>query len=137
MIRTGIAFLLFPIPAALARALVVWRWPSPLGGVFAHPASMFVAMCLFIYLLELVLGAPILLGMRRRGRETLVDYAVAGLALLAIPTSLAIVCLVVIHQFAWINLLAIFVAAACGIVGGAFFWGLARPRGRNYGGVFD
>jgi uncharacterized membrane protein len=137
MARIALAFLLFPVPAALVRALAVWRWPSEMGGIFAHPASMFVAMCLLIYVLELVLGAPILLAMRHNGREGAVDYAAAGLAVLAIPSILVVVALALLHRFAWATLFASLLAACCGVVGGALFWALARPRRRDYVSVFD
>src|SRR4051812_33822901 len=89
MLRTIMGFLLFPFPAALLRALMVWRWPSPVGGIFAHSASMFVAMYLIAFLLELVFGVPVFLLMRRKRREGLLDYAAAGVAVLAVPFALA------------------------------------------------
>jgi hypothetical protein len=137
IVRNVAAFLLFPFPPALARAFIVWRSPNPVGGIFAHPASMFAAMCLGIYVVELVLGAPILLALRRNGRERLFDYALAGLAILAIPSLLVVAALSVQRGHVFGEWRVILFVGLTGPLAGALYWALARLRARDYSGVFD
>ncbi len=47
MLRTLGAFFVAPFPVALVQSVVVGLWPKPGQGIFANPASMFVAVCLF------------------------------------------------------------------------------------------
>lgn len=81
MIRATMAFFLAPFPGALLQSIVVAIWPKDGQGVFEHPASMFVAMCILFYGVALVLGTPALILMRRRNHRKLRDYVLLGLGI--------------------------------------------------------
>ena len=80
--RRIFTFLTAPIPAAIVQAVVVAIWPKPeRGGVFEHPASMFIALCLIFYVLQAVLGVPVAAVIRWKRRTTLATYAWGGIAI--------------------------------------------------------
>jgi len=137
MLRTIAGFLLFPLPAALVRALVVWRWPSPAGGIMAHPASMFVAMWLLVFLPELVFGAPLLLFLRRTRRDGLLAHAMAGAAVLGLPFALLAVGLAIASRPLAAPIIATGLAIIAGGLGGLLFRAAAPPPPRaDYAAVF-
>jgi hypothetical protein len=78
MSRTLSAFLIAPFPVALIQSAVVGLWPKAGEGVFEHPVSMFVAICLYFYVVGMVLGLPAWLVMRRRS-ATLRTHVAIGL----------------------------------------------------------
>jgi hypothetical protein len=86
--RFFLAFLLAPFPAALIQAVIVAIWPGPGPGVYQHPASMFAAICLLLYVLALVLGVPTFLVLRRRDPVSLRTHAFTGTLMVLIPTAL-------------------------------------------------
>ncbi len=127
--RTIMGFVLAPFPAALVQALFVALWPKvERGGVFAHPASMFVAMCLLFYLLEVTIGIVCVAFMRRRSSLSVINHVCAGLVTIAAP--LAVVVLFAsargLPTSAVIYSLAFFTAG--GAVAGLVFWAVV---GRN------
>ena len=127
--RVAFAFLIAPLPAAFIQSLVVALWPKEGMGVFEHPLSMFVAICLLFYLIELVLALPVYLAMRKRGPRGLLAYAVAGSVLTVFPIMLALGVSVArggLSVYAVAYNLAFF--AIGGFLAGAVFWRLTRPR---------
>jgi uncharacterized membrane protein len=66
MLRTAFAFVLSAWPAALIESVLIAISPSAHQGVFAHPLSTFVAMCLIFYLFEIFLGIPAVILLRRK-----------------------------------------------------------------------
>lgn len=90
MKRIATAFLLAPIPIAVFQALVVAIWPKPGKGVFENPASMFVVMCLYFYLVELLLGLPLYMLLRKRLPNTAAPYGMVGAVLALIPVGIGL-----------------------------------------------
>jgi hypothetical protein len=90
MKRIAAAFLLAPVPAALIQSVVVAIWPKKGMGVFAHPASTFVAMCLLFYVFEIVLALPVYLALRKRLPLGVLAYAVAGALVTLVPISVGL-----------------------------------------------
>jgi len=85
MKRVGLAFLIAPFPAALIQSIVVALWSKEGMGVFEHPASMFVAICLLFYLVELVLALPLYFKLRKRLPRRMSTYGLAGTFLVILP----------------------------------------------------
>lgn len=82
LMRGIIAFLTAPIPAAIVQAVVVAIWPKPeRGGVFEHPSSMFLVLCLIFYVLQALLGVPLAAVIGRQRRPTPTSYALGGIAI--------------------------------------------------------
>ena len=130
--RIIVAFLVAPFPAALVQALVVGFWPKPGQGVFENPASMFVAICLFFYAFEIVLGLPLALLLRRRFSPSLRLYAVVGSAAAAAPVAIMLGLTAVRGELALYG--AVYTLALFGLGGltaGAVFWQIARPDRRR------
>ena len=129
MIRTLLAFLAAPMPGAFVQAVVVGLWPKPGTGVFEHPASMFAAMCLFVYLLFILFGVPAWLVLRRLRIDSLRAYALAGLAVVAGPMALVLAWMAAqgrVSAYIFAYDLALF--AMTGLLAGAIFRRLAGPR---------
>ncbi|WP_380875531.1 hypothetical protein [Sphingomonas sp. DBB INV C78] len=84
------AFLVAPFPAALFQSIVVALWPKEGMGVFKHPSSMFVAVCIYYYFSGLLLGLPAWLVMRKRNVVGLRGLAIAGLIVGLLPVAVAL-----------------------------------------------
>lgn len=130
--RIILGYVLAPFPAALIQAIFVALWPKiDMGGVFAHPASMFVAICLLFYLLQATTGVGSIVFMRRRMLTARRAYVYAGLVAITLPIAIAIIWAAIRDQLpisAMIYNLAFF--AAGGALAGLVFWTTAvRPRG--------
>jgi hypothetical protein len=134
MLRNLLAFLAAPLPGASIQSAAVALWPKPGMGVFAHPLSMFVAICLLIYAFGIVLGVPAFLLLRRRNLSSLRAHALAGLGVAAAPVGLALLWSVArgsvsLYAVAY-NLLYFGLA---GLLAGATFWAISRPDRRAPG----
>lgn len=128
MRRRLLAFLVAPYPAALIQSLVVAAWPKPGKGVFEHPASMFVAICLLFYFFGLILGIPLHFAALKRRSPTLGAYCLAGMAIVLVPVLLALGWTAAKGQVsAWILTYNIAFFAIGGLLAGALFWRVARP----------
>jgi hypothetical protein len=143
MLRVALAFVVAPFPAAFLQSLVVALWPKPGMGVFEHPASMFVAVCIFFYFFGLILGVPVAIFLRKKGYHTVRAYALTGLAVILTPILAPLGVTVarggVTFYAAGYNL-AFF--ALGGLMAGALFWLVSRPdrrnsRARQLPGVFE
>ena len=84
------AFLMAPFPAALIQAIVVGVWPKAGKGVFEHPASMFVVVCLYFYLFGLLLGLPVSILLKKRSLQDSKAYLLAGLVAGLLPVAVAL-----------------------------------------------
>jgi ABC-type thiamin/hydroxymethylpyrimidine transport system permease subunit len=126
--RIILAFLVSPLPAAFIQSLVVAIWPKPGMGIFEHPASMFIAVCLLFYGFGLVLGVPLLLTVGKRRSPTLRGYALAGMGIVLTPVLVALVWVAARAQAsAWSITYNIAFFAIGGLLAGALFWLVARP----------
>ena len=126
--RYALAWLVSPFPGAFLQAMVVAFWPKPGQGVFEHPGSMFAAICILIWALELVFGLPLLLLLRRRGLASWRAYAMTGTISVAAPLAPVILWTFArgsVSLYALVYDLA-FLALA-GFLAGAAFWTLTRP----------
>jgi hypothetical protein len=95
MKRVVLAFLTAPFPVALFQSLVVWIWPRKGFGIFEHPASMFVLLCLLFYVLEIFLALPLYFARRRRLPSRGITYGVVGAIIALVP----IVCVLAFAAF--------------------------------------
>lgn len=131
MLRYAAAFLASAVPGAAIQAVVVALWPKPGMGIFAHPASMFVAVCLIIYAFEAVFGGPALLLLRRHERIDPKAYALAGLGTIMVPVLLTLVwatTVAPVSLYAYLYNLLYF--SVTGLLAGTVFWCIARPDRR-------
>ena len=131
MKRVALAFLA-PFPAAFIQSVVVALWPKESMGVFEHPLSMFVAICLFFYLVEIVLALPLYLAVRKRRPQTMVPYAVVGTVLVLLPIMVAFGAPVArggLSAYAVSYNLAFF--GLGGFLAGVVFWRLTTPRAQT------
>jgi uncharacterized membrane protein len=132
MFRFAAAFLASALPGALIQAIIVAAWPKPGKGIFAHPASMFVAACLAIYVFEILFGAPALLLLRRAGRGDLRSHALAGLGAILIPVLLALVWSSRVTRMSlYVWLYDLTYSSVAGLLAGMVFWCIARPDRRS------
>jgi heme A synthase len=134
MIRMIIAFLLAPFPAAIFQSAIVSVWPKPGQGVFENPSSMFVAILLFFYAFQLILGLPIFLLIRKRLSPTLRTFGLIGMMVVLIPILVGIATVAYqggISAYALIYNVTFF--ALGGFAAGAVFWSVAFAS-RNNGG---
>jgi len=75
----------------MIQAIFVALWPKiDRGGVFAHPAAMFVLICLLFYMLQATIGAGCIMFMRRRILISLRSYVFAGLIAMALPVTFVV-----------------------------------------------
>ena len=132
MLRNIFAFLLAPFPAAALLAALMAIAPQHDRNIFEHPASMFVATCLFVYALSLLVAVPASLLFRNRGVFSLRAHAFAGAA-----TALAGIGLVTLWDFiqgrSFLSGAAAIGAVALVLLGllcGTAFWLIARPDRR-------
>ena len=128
MLRTILAFVLAPIPAASIMAAYVAFRPRPGRGIFEHPASMFLTLILLLYALAPVIGVPAFLFLRRTDQVSLRAHALAGALMTLIPIGLMgawglaiqrVSLREVAFSLLWYGLL--------GLLTGATFWLIARP----------
>jgi len=125
MRRVTVAFLLAPLPAAFIQSVVVAVWPKKGMGVFEHPASMFVAMCLLFYVFELVLALPLYLAVRKRPRRGILSYGVAGAVIILLPIVVGLVVVGMRGQLSAYELIYNLVLFGLGgFLAGALFWRL-------------
>jgi hypothetical protein len=131
MLRRILAFLLAPLPAALLQAAIVALWGTQGASNYEHPSTMFVAMCLFLYVPGLVLGVPLYLALRRRTPNRLRSYALAGMLIVLIPMTLLIGSAAPYSPIPapsrWREAIILLRYAVSGLLTGATFWLLARP----------
>jgi hypothetical protein len=90
MKRIALAFLVAPFPAAFIQSLVVGVWPKTGKGIFEHPASMFVAICLLFYLVEIALALPLYLALRKRLPQKPIPYGLVGPIMVLLPIVLGL-----------------------------------------------
>ena len=131
MLRTALAIVASPFPAAIFQSIVVALWPKEGMGVFEHPVSMFVAIYIYYYIFGLIIGIParLLIGMRRP--VGLRPYALAGLLVGLLPAGAALgwtisqgqaSTYVVAYNLAFFGL--------GGLAAGSLFWLILRGRAR-------
>ena len=126
MLRRVWAFLLAPFPAALFQSIVVALWPKQ-EGIFAHPASMFVAICIYYYAFGVLLGTPAWLVLRRRQAMTLGSCAIVGLLVGLLPAGLALAWTIMQGQAsAYVVAYDSIFFALGGMAAGATFWLVTR-----------
>jgi hypothetical protein len=132
MLRTIFAFLLAPVPAASAMAVLVAVRPGGRGlGIFVHPASMFASICLLSYILGLLLGVPLFLWLRRWDPVSLRTFAFTGALVSVISAALLAVRAVTTgNDVSRATILGLSVYVAIGLLTGASFWFIARPDRR-------
>ena len=131
MLRSIMAYIVAPFPAALFQALVVALWPKPGLGVFANPSSMFVAICLLFWGLGL-LGVPIAWVLRRRNLLDLRHFAALGAVTMLLP--IATLEIATFLRGALTLYAATYNLLFFGLGGwtaGALFWRLTRPDRRS------
>jgi hypothetical protein len=129
MKRIALAFLLAPFPAALIQSIVVGVWPKVGKGVFEHPASMFVAICLLFYLVELLVAFPLYLAIRKRLPRRLLPYGLAGTLMVLLPIAAGLTVAVTrggLSAYQVIYNLAFF--GLGGFLSGVIFWRLTVAR---------
>jgi hypothetical protein len=128
MIRVALAFVVAPFPAALIQSIVVAIWPKPRMGVFEHPVSMFVAICLLFYAIEIVLALPLYLAVRKRGHQSVGAYAITGATITLLPVLIG---LGITGAMGGLSAYAIsynlVYFALGGLMAGVVFWRLATP----------
>ena len=122
MLRILGAFVVAPFPVALLQSVAVGVWPKPGSGVFEHPASMFVVMCLYFYAVGLLLGVPGWLLVRRRS-PGLKAYALLGLADALLPAAAGLAVAASLGEVsAYIVVYNIMLFGLGGAAAGALFW---------------
>ena len=90
MRRLAIGFLAAPLPAALFQATVVGIWPKVGKGVFEHPASMFVLVCLYFFLVELLLALPLYVWLWKPTQKKPLSYGLFGALLVMTPVGIGV-----------------------------------------------
>jgi hypothetical protein len=127
-LRKIFAFLVAPLPAALIQSIVVAIWPKEGQGVFEHPASMFVAMCLLLYMFNIVLGMPAYLALRKKGLTSARAYSLAGMIVVFVPIACALGVVAMRQQgslYVFVYNIVLFILA--GLSSGFVFWAVSRP----------
>jgi hypothetical protein len=130
MKRVIVGFLVAPLPAAFFQATVVGIWPKAGKGVFEHPASMFVVVCLYFYLVELLFALPLYLGLRKRPQQSLIAYGLVGALLVLTPVAIGVGIGAArggLSTYAVVYNLAYF--ALGGFFAGLLFWRVTVARG--------
>jgi hypothetical protein len=129
MLRIIAAFLVAPIPAALIQAVVIMLWPKQGKGVFEHPASMFVAICLIFYVFELIFGLPTYLVLRKRGPQKPMSYGLVGMSMILLPVALALSVTAARGGLsAYALTYNVIYFAVGGFLAGIVFWRIARRQ---------
>ena len=83
--RKFLAFVIAPFPVAFAQSLMVALWPKLGKGVFEHPLSMFVVICIYFYVFGVLIGIPARIFLRRRFANNPRGYVVPGLLVGLLP----------------------------------------------------
>jgi hypothetical protein len=133
MVRALLAYCVAPFPAALFQSMIVALQPKTGGAaIYAHPVSMFMAICLIFYALGAILALPLVFALRRiwPGRRA---YVRSGLFAGLMP-AIAIVALAIpdgtMSVFGGLYILTFF--GLGGYVAGALYWRLqVRDRVRD------
>jgi uncharacterized membrane protein len=131
MLRKLSGFLAAPLPAAVLQSTVVSFWPKIGKGVFEHPSSMFVIVCLYFYLFGLILGGPAWLVMRRRNPE-MRYYVALGTMVGIVPIAAALVVMASRnHASAYLVIYDLLFFGLGGALSGALFWRISvrEPSG--------
>jgi hypothetical protein len=119
-VRIVVAFLVAPMLPALLPA-----WFASQNGTY-HPLAIFVLFCGVFYVLQIVVGAPAYLLLRRLELQQIWLYALIGFASAALPLFVY----GKIREPAHDVDRALFLTFYLGFLGGisaAIFWLLARP----------
>jgi len=125
------AFLLAPTPAALFQALVIAVWPKPGQGVFEHPLSMFVVVCLYFWFFALLLGLPAWAIIRKRRGVTFRTFVLIGFFVGLVPISVPLAVLIDRGQAsAYLIAYNVLLFAIGGMAAGAVFWSIALRHRR-------
>jgi len=125
MLRTLGAFVVAPFPAALIQSVVVGLAPKTGTGIFEHPASMFVGICLYFYIFGLLFGLPAWLVLRRRSAALRV-YVLLGLIAAVTPIAAALLVMALRGQgSASIAIYDLMLFGLGGMIAGAVFWRIA------------
>src|SRR3569833_1627498 len=124
ILRGLLAYLVAPFPAAIFQSLIV-ALQSKAGGaaIYAHPLSLFVAVCLFFFAFGLVLAVPLVLAFRRLwpGRRAYVRAgALAGLLVPVVAMFTVTVENATMSAFAALYILIFF--GLGGYAAGALYW---------------
>lgn len=129
MKRIAVAFLLAPFPAAFIQSVAVAVWPKKGMGVFEHPASMFVAMCLLFYVFELVLALPLYLAVRKRLPRGMFSFGLVGALIILLPIVAALIVVALRgHLSTYVLIYNLVLFGLGGFLAGAIFWRIAAPR---------
>ncbi|GGB61485.1 hypothetical protein [Blastomonas aquatica] len=129
MLRSIFAFIIAPFPAGFFQASVVAIWPKHGTGIFEHPLSMFIAICLLFYMLGLVFGIPLLLFSQKRWHPSSRGHALGGAAVMALPIAVALGLIAargVLTAYVAVYNLAFF--AAGGAIAGVLFYRLSTVK---------
>jgi energy-converting hydrogenase Eha subunit A len=128
MLRIALAFVMAPIPAALIQSIIVALYPKDGMGVFEHPASMFVAICILFYTFGIALGIPAVFVMRKRGLRGLRPYALVGVITVLTPILIALAWTAIKGQISvYTAAYNILFFAFGGLIAGWLFWLITRP----------
>jgi hypothetical protein len=118
--RTLVAFVLAPVLSSAVAA--------GLSTMDLHPLTLFILFCAAFYVLQILIGIPAHLLLRRRGRQNIWIYAVLGAGASALPLLL----FGLLHRGQGgmalgqtLHVTALF--AVLGAAVGSVFWVVARP----------
>lgn len=118
--RFVVAFLAAPLLPALLPA-----WTASQNGSY-HPLTVFALLCGAFYALQVIVGVPAFLLLRRLGLQQIWFYALVGFVSVAMPLFIYGNSRDQIHE----PRQAIYLAGYLGLLGGisaAIFWLIARP----------
>ncbi len=122
--RPVVAFLAAPMLPALFPA-----WTASQNGSY-HPLAVFVLFCAAFYALQIIVGVPAHLLLRRLGLQQIWFYAFIGFVSVALPFFVYGHIRAPAHDVRQ----ALFLAGFLGLLGGisgAIFWLIARPNRAN------
>jgi hypothetical protein len=120
-VRTIVAFLVAPMLPALLPA-----WSASQNGSY-HPLAVFVVVCGAFYALQILVGVPAWLLLRRLKLQQIWFYAVIGFVSVALPFVVYAESRSPSHDVGQ----ALYLAIYLGLLGGlsaAIFWLIVRPN---------